>query len=77
MRRSNTSRVSTPLRLPPQLYQLLTAAAERNQRSMNGEATWRLQQSFDRDDQPTKGEDRNPPRRKRQTTTSSAEISSP
>jgi hypothetical protein len=46
-----TDRVNASFRLPEPLYVRLMAAAERNLRTMSNEAAFRLQQTFEREEQ--------------------------
>ena len=49
-------RVSASFRLPEPLYKRLLSEAERSLRTLNNEAVFRLQQSFDRDDKHAQAE---------------------
>jgi hypothetical protein len=59
--RTPDNRVQAWFRLPQSLHQQLLEAAERNMRSANQEAAYRLQQSFARDDKSTKAAARQRP----------------
>jgi hypothetical protein len=50
MARKETETIQLKLRFPEKLRLRIESAAERNQRSMNGEIVHRLEQSFQRDD---------------------------